>query len=159
MPTTTTKLIREQQQTLIAALAPNRMSDVDFREYKDEEDFRDWAEAHPTAALRKFYIEDVGPYELPTISDTLDEEVITNFEVLVAYPKNGRYSTRGNREEMIDVMTKDMHDIDTAIGLRGGANYVSGQNAALAVDKIIEPGEVVDFLLFNYEINFRRDMS
>lgn len=157
MATTTIKLIRDQQSTLIEALTPTSLSGQLFREHERRDDFREWAEETPGAALRKFYIEDVGDYAPPLSSNSDDEELITTIEVLVAYPKDSRYGA-GERRTMNDVMREDMHQIDTAIGHRGTANYVSGQNAAVAQNKETEEGELVDFLVLSYEVNFRRAM-
>ncbi len=156
--TTTTALIRDQQAAVIEALLPGSMSSDSFRQFKDETDFRDWAEENSRAALRRFYIEDQFTDEGPTISDTVDEEITTNFEILVAYPRDGRYPGRNNRSDMLDIMTADLHQIDTAIGHRGSSNYVSGQQKALSLEKIVDEGgtDAMDFLLFTYEITYRR---
>lgn len=153
--TTTPKLIREQQASLITALTPASHSGVKFEEYSRTEEFRDWAEANPAAALRKFYIEDVGAYESPLSSDMASEEIVTTFSVTVAYPKNNRYGL-DNKRDAFDVIDQDRHAIDEAIGHRGYVDHVAGQNSALAVSKDIEEGEAVWFLSMEYDINFRR---
>ena len=56
----------------------------------------------------------------------------------------------------MDVQREDMHQIDTAIGHRGLANYVAGQDGSVADTKEFESGEVVEFLTMTYQINFRR---
>ena len=155
MATTTLKLIREQWATLLQALTPSSLIAQKFREYKDRKEFRDWSEDSPSAALRRFFIEDGMDYELPLSSNMDDEEITTEMTLMVAYPKDGRYGS-GEGKTMRDVMREDMHQIDTALGHRGIANYVSGQNLAEANDKTISKGDAVDFLAMTYEINFRR---
>ncbi len=158
MPTTTIKLIRKQQATLIRALVPASLSANEFREYDRHTDFGEWAEATPESCLRKFFIEDEGEYEPPLSSNTDNEEIVTLITVLVAYPagpSDARYG-KGGQSARRDVMREDMHQIDTAIGHRGSDNYVSGHRLALAQTKEFEEGENVDFLAMDYEINFRR---
>lgn len=155
MATTTTKLIREQQQALLRALTPARQSAVAFREYELEHPFREWCEANPNASFRQVYIEDLATYETPLGGNTESEELETTFLVEVAYPEDHRYGL-SNKADAMDLITEDLHQIDTAIGHRGYGNYVSGQNAAIADSKEIDDGEGVRFLSMQYRVNFRR---
>ena len=159
MTTTTMKFIREQQETVISALIPASLSGRRFRRFKEREDFRIWAETNAPACLRTFVVEDLVRYAPPVGGNSESEELITAVSVLVAYPGgdsqfDGRYGR--DRDDSRDVITEDMHQIDTAIGHRGSANYVAGQNAAIADIKEIEEGEGVLFLSFEYTVNFRR---
>ena len=155
MPTTTISAIRIGQAALIRALSPSSQSTRKFVEYEQREDFQLWAEANPTSALRRFSIEDDATYETPLGSDTDSEEIETQMTVTIAYPHDTRYGS-GKPQDQRDVMREDLHQIDTAIGHRGSAGYVSGQRAAVADAKEFDDGDGVDFLRLTYQINFRR---
>lgn len=158
MSTTTAKLIRNKQSTLISALSPDDLRGVSFREYDRSEPFAEWADANPRACLRKFYIEDLSTYETPLISDAQIEQVQTTFRVQVAYPKDSRYGI-SNRADAMDLINADRHDIDHAIGLRGSADYVSGQHSAVADTKEVEELDQVWLLTFDYTITYNIDAS
>jgi hypothetical protein len=153
--TTAAKLIREKQATIIEALVPDNFTGYLFREYAEQMPFDEWADTNPQAAMRKFYIEDLATYETPLISDAVIEQVQTNFRVAIAYPKDSRYGLK-NRTAAMDVIEADRHAVDHAIGLRGSANYVAGQNSCIATDSDLDDLENVWLLSYDYEIIFDR---
>lgn len=155
MPTTTIKLIREQQQTLVNALTPASHSGVKFRDYSDQQPFEDWAEATPQGCLRRYAIKDLFSYEDVAVSDMSSEDIRTSLELVIAYPRDARYGLQ-NEEHMRDVIREDMHQIDTAIGARGYGDYVSGQSGCWMREPELEEGEAVWFLRTPLEILFRR---
>ena len=152
--TTTIKIIRDKQAALVGALLSPSMSNRKFKERR-ETDLEEWAEKNPKAALRRFSVEDLFEYDEVLSSNSDSEELITNVRLLVAYPKDTRYGPN-NENSQRDLIREDMHQIDTALGHRGAVGYVSGQNAAIAVDKEIIEGLAVDFLAMTFEVNFRR---
>lgn len=153
--TTTTKLIREQQETLIRALSPAQHAGTKFKLYERSESFEDWADSTPQAAMRQFYIEDVGEYGEPLSADGDSEEWETLFRVQVAYPKDSRYGLK-NKSSAMDTIRADMHQIDRAVGLMGAGNYVAGQQRCVSESKTAEELENVWLLTMEYNINFRR---
>lgn len=158
MATTTAKLIREKQSTLISALSPDDLRGVSFREYDRSEPFAEWADANPRACMRKFYIEDLSTYEGALVSDGLSEQVQTEFLIQVAYPKDSRYGI-SNRSDAMDLIEGDRLAIDNTVGLLGSANYVSGQNTARSASKEVEDLESVWLLTFTLDVIFWRDTS
>lgn len=158
MATTTAKLIRQQQASLISALTPGSLSGVAFEEYDLSELFEDWADTNAGACLRLFYIEDQNTYEVPLISDGATEQVETDFAVQVAYPKDSRYGS-ASRNDTMDIIEADRLQIDYAIGLCGSANYVSGQNGALATGHEVLEQDNSWILSINYRVTFSRATS
>lgn len=157
MPTTA-ETIRTKQKGLIQSLNGSQLRAVKFREHTHRSDFREWAEDNPGACMRRFQINDLMTYESPLVSDMVEEQQVTSFEVVVAYPADGRFG----RDELMgvsDAIRSDMKKIDTAIGHLGTANYVAGQNASILQDSEVERGDQVWFLSMEFEIMFYRSID
>lgn len=155
MSTTTSQLVREGQRKAIEALTPDDLSRTKFEEYTEREDFREWCEKAPAGCLRKFEIEDLLTYELPTVSDYTQHLEDGTFRVTVAYPADARFGA-DERMGLADSIRADQNDINTAIGLLGVANYVPGQLACTIEEIEIERGENVWFLTMDFRVQYYR---
>lgn len=148
--------IRENQETLIEAIDPDSLSGVRFRVSRELMDFRQWAEKHPKASLRRFSIADVGEMAPPTISSSKLEQMAQPIEVVVAYPKASALYGKQGSPDCRDIMREDRVDICSAIGIRGFANHLAGQNDCIDIDTEIEEGDAVWFLVNRFTVHFAR---
>ena len=120
---TTADAIRDRIIAVIHALVPTSLVRDRFRVYRDEaEDFIGWAQATKAGALRRFQVVDTFDDVGAATSDTLVEERIATFEVLVAYPQTARAGGEAGRDR-VRMMREDQQLIEHAIGLRGYANF------------------------------------
>lgn len=151
---TTPTAIREQQEAVVAGLAPASRSGVPFVRYRNEMDFRAWAERKPHACFRKFSIREVGgnPGEY---TDGQIEHRTATMELVIAYPKLWAGYGNSGRQGMMDIIREDRQRIDNAIGLYGARNYVSGQHICDARAGI-EEGDGVVFLVFDLEVQYHQ---
>jgi hypothetical protein len=159
-PTTTVKAICENMYSLIRDLSPTSLQHLKFRQADLDTEFLAQADEGQVRP-RTFDIEDVGPYEEVTVSDGEIESIRTTIEVRVAYPKAGNYgSARVARRSLMDAMRADMHLIDGAVGLRGYANYVSGQHASIRQpgDPLVER-ETCWILALPFAVHLYRSVS
>jgi len=159
-PTTTVEAIRDQMIATIEGLSPLVFGGQKFLANRAVMRFEDWADTHPNACFRRFAVTDLGGYEPPEISDHIIEALRASIRVLVAYPAKATAKWGADAErDMRDVMRLDMHQIDTAIGHRGGANYVAGQHSAIATDKSFLDLDGAVFLDMTYDCYFYRSMT
>ena len=120
---TTADAIRDRIIAVIHALVPASLVRDRFRVYRDEaEDFIEWAQATKAGALRRFQVVDTFDDVGAATSDTLVEERIATFEVLVAYPQTARAGGEAGRDR-VRMMREDQQLIEHAIGLRGYGNF------------------------------------
>lgn len=158
MATTTEAAIRTQMATLVVAIAPLVNADAKFREHRYDQDFVEWAEAN-RGSLRAFSVRDTLGGFTPETTNISEEWREATFELLVAYPKTFRYGNgeagARNRDE---VMRSDMHQLETAVGLRGFTAYTA---AVILVDQSrtdVATGDGVDFLRLTLTYGFYRSM-
>lgn len=124
--TTTFEAIRDRQASLIEAIIPTHRSGDRFRRHREGE-FSAWVVANLKAAFRRFQIQENWDIEQGATADGSVEQCRHTFELRVAYPLTmGKYGAE-NERDMDDTITSDLHKIDAAIGLYGGANYLPGQ--------------------------------
>lgn len=151
--TTTIDAIRDAFETSIEAISPSNHSSVGFRVSLGEVSFREWAEAHPDAALRRFSILRVGSVEPGEVSDASVEEKLATLELVVAYPKQMALYGVENVRDMQALMQSDAAKINEAIGGSGYASWPSGLIDCQEIDTI-EDGDAVSFLVHSFEIRF-----
>lgn len=157
--TTTIEAIRDGQIALIRALAPTSHAKHGFEVAEDMVDFRKWARKQTQAAFRKFTVEERTDYPPPEVSNTQVEFLTSELLVSVAYPKKFSRFGPDNMRDLSDVADSDFHQIDSAIGHRAAANYVSGQCSAVRSSKILEEGapeDPVSLLQIRYTVTFYR---
>lgn len=154
-PTTSAQLIREDRRNIVESLNPAQLNKVKFREYNRDGDFREWAEANPAACFRRFQIRDLATYEIPLISDMVAEEVQTQFEVIVAYPADGRFGS-DIVNGLEDAIRSDQVRIESRIGAMSNANYPSGLNLFQLASVEIEREGAVYFLSCTFDVDFYR---
>jgi hypothetical protein len=121
---TTTALIRDRMITVVHALAPTSLVRDKFRVYRDEGDgdFIRWAESAAASSLRRFQVLETFDDAGAETSDTLVEDRLVTFEVIVAYPQTSRAGSEAGRDRA-RLMREDQNLIEDAIGLRGYGNF------------------------------------
>ena len=120
---TTVDAIRDRIIAVIHALVPTSLVRDRFRVYRDEaEDFIAWAQATKAGALRRFQVVDTFDDAGAATSDTLVEERVATFEILVAYPQTARAGSEAGRDR-VRMMREDQQQLENAVGLRGYGNF------------------------------------
>lgn len=122
--TTTAASIRDHAISLISALAPTRSSSNTLLAYRNEHsaDFIAWAAENPAGAFRRFQVRDIRTERKPDVSSASIEAKFVTLEVIIAYPHTSRTGP-SNALDRDDAMSLDQHQIETAIGIRGFANF------------------------------------
>jgi hypothetical protein len=160
--TTTVAAIRDRMITLVQALTPTTLASVRFKADRAEINaFRDWAEASPQAAFRRFAVMDTGDSEPADVSNTDVERRVVTFEAVVAYPHSYRYGTDGSRDRL-DVMELDQHQLEDTIGMRGYGNFTSDNADCSWLREgsmtTREDGGAVSFLVFRLAYSYHRSV-
>jgi PKD repeat protein len=155
---TTAALIRDRIVAVIEALTPASLANDKFRKYRNEgaADFTGWATGNgKAAAWRRFQIRDLGDDTPPEVSNTDVELRSVWYEVRVAYPQTHR-AGRDGALDRDDVMAADQHAIETAIGMRGRANFADPYPVASWAEGSTsrEISDGVDFLVIRQRMIF-----
>lgn len=156
VPETTPGSLRDHIIGLIQNVTPTHLPGTAFRPYRNENraDFMDWCAKNPQSAFRRYQVRDTGAFPNPEVSLTFEEGRRCNYEILVAYPQNGRYG-RAQALDRGDIMVEDRHKIETAVGLRGWQNFV-GENVPNATWTDGESGHTssgaIDFVRIRQEM-------
>jgi len=162
MATTTADAIRDRALTVIEALTPDSLSETKYIRYRNEGDgkFEPWADANPVAAFRRVQVRTRGTDETPESSNHDVETHFLELEVRVAYPMTHRYGP-DNALDRDDVIEQDRHRIETAIGLRGAANFAGSYPDATwrGGECSREPGVACDFLVIRQRMSYARTMT
>ena len=160
MSTTTVAAIRDRMIALVRALVPTVESGTKFVPYREQLDFRSWAEAHPDACLRRFSIATRGQVSPPEVTNTDVERVWVEMEAVVAYPVNSRFGERA-LASLHDVIASDLQQMEHRIGTNGYALYAASNPAAtvLTLDTDRENGPVVMFGVLVLRVGFFRSMA
>ena len=159
-PTTTPKLIRDQWISVITSLSPTTQAATTFRLAVGDVPFRVWSEENPQACFRRFDIEDRTDRVDPSlaVSNKDIELAPMSAELVVAYPHAmSKYGTNGYRD-LRDMMRADGDRIRNAIGINGGANYVSGQ-CLCSASYGYERGDKASYLVMELEAEYYFDVS
>ena len=156
MSSTTTQLIREDRRDIIKALSPSQLASAKFREFDKNGDFRTSSDLNPNTCCRRFQITDLTSDETILSSSATEEEVTTTFEVVVAYPADGRFG-RDQISGLEDAIRADQTHIEDRIGAMRYANYPTGLRLFQLEDTEVERGEGVYFLVSTYAVNFSRN--
>lgn len=164
-PVTTWSAIRANMATVIDALTPRYLAGETFRLTDHEtETFRDWAESNDTASLRRYEIEALE-FERLSAENFQVQLRRANAEIVVAYPmKLGFYRTRFGAKRTDHATAHDLIEYDAdqilkAVGVRGSANYVDGQLAAVEEIYDVEAGDGVWFLTIGLDVQFYFDAN
>lgn len=157
---TTAASIRDRMIAVIEDLSPTMMALPRFLAYQQEGngDFFEWAQQQPASALRRFAVRTVGEASEPLVSNTDVERVRQLFEIAVAYPQTGRYGAQLALDRD-DCAEADRMLIRNAIGLNGGANFVSPYPPATfveAMQSVALVGAGVDFHVIRQVMEFCR---
>jgi hypothetical protein len=132
---------------------------VTFVEYRNEggADFVAWAEANPTAALRRYQVRDTGkPRALGPVNGDQREEVAT-YQITVAYPQDGRFGDDGALDRD-DAMRADQLAFERQFGPLGAANFSPPFPDATWRSMTVarKSGNGVDFLVMTMELSYVR---
>jgi len=129
--------------------------------YRQDGDFRPWAEQNKGASLRRFQIV-YDTTEPAGVSNVTEEMRWVTMVIRVAYPNDfgGRFGSENDRSRD-DVMAEDQHSIEGAVGLRGYSNLagVACFNKTGSGPPEKEPGDSVEFLTFRNLYLFTRSFS
>lgn len=154
---TTYPTIRNGWVSVLEDLTPGFRADKGYRlvaAIPPEMSFEEWCEENPQTCFRRFHVRRSGERELPFVSSADVEQLRSNAELVVAYPKAfANFNRSASRREMIDiedVIDTDAEQINRAIGIGGAANYVSGQSLCTAEYRT-EEERLVLFLVFDLE--------
>lgn len=161
MPLSTASSIRDRVRTLLAQTDPVYLTGTRFRDFRNEgkADFREWAEKHPEAALRRYQVRNIGNDEPPAVSNTDVELRRLTLEIVIAYPQDNR-AGRDNAMDRDDVIEQDWDYIDFNIGLCSRGNfYLTHDCTPLGCTKEIERGDTCDFMVIRAEYQFLRALA
>jgi hypothetical protein len=156
--TSTASAIRDRCHVLIEALTPTSDTRTRFRSFRNEgaADFDEWAEANPTACLRRFQIRDDGSEDPPEVSNTDTDLRHITLIVKVAYPHTGRHGTDGALDRD-DVMDQDWGLINGKLGIYGRSNFSGSHDCTpLGAERSVERGATVDVLVVTVRLSFYR---
>lgn len=119
---TTIAAVRDAIIERIVGLTPGIDAAYRWVVHDDAEELRDWAVRAPSAAYRRFSVEPQYTTEAPVVSSVNVEQVMTTFEVVVAYPLSGRWN---NRRGLFDVIDSDRRRLEYEVGTasRSGAGF------------------------------------
>lgn len=129
MSTTTPSAIRSAVVAIVEGLTPATEARTGYVAHREEADFRDWCAENPAGCLRRFSARWVSPTRTPTVTNTTEEWVSRDLEVVVAYPSSYRFGGV-QLAGLVDVIDVDVKQIAHAIGTNGAANYVAQLGAA-----------------------------
>lgn len=162
MPTTQAA-IRDRAKALIEALTPSALTADRFRSSRNEgaASFEDWAEANPTAALRRFQVRSDGTEDPPEVSNADVDLRHATLVIQVAYPHTARYGADQalDRDDVIDL---DWGRINGVIGIYGGANFPNEAAYActpLGCEREIDRGTAVDILTIRMRFSHWRTVT
>jgi hypothetical protein len=112
---TTPDAVIDQMIALIEDITPQVHAHLGFKAYRDEMDFREWAQANPAQCLRRFCVTFAGDTSQALVTSTQLERVEEAVEIIVAYPtdfRHGATQLRGLRR----VISRDSKQIDAKVG-------------------------------------------
>jgi hypothetical protein len=157
---TTLAAVRNRMIEIVRGATPANDNASKFVPYREQGDFRDWANQHPSESYRRFSIRTIGSIEAPTVTNTDVEWVWTNAEAVVAYPVNSRHGEK-IKTSIDDVITSDLQLIEHRIGTNGYANYaqLDPSAAVLTLATDLEEGDVVTFGVLSLRIGIYRAMA
>lgn len=164
-PTTTLSAIIAQMVSVVRALTPVNYRDILYTHTPDETmDFRTWCEENPSGAFRTFQAEE---FDVRLIGGQNFQVELrqADIEFVMAYPSRwGAYATKeatNTKNEMTAraLIEEDLNLIAKTIGLRGGANYLDGQHAAVEEEWTIEQGEEMLFAVLPLTVTYYYNAS
>lgn len=156
MSTATASAIRDRCRQLLGWIDPVSDTSVRFVDFRNEgkADFREWAEANPAAALRRFQIRNTGDDQPPEVSNTDLERRHLTLEIVISYPQTSRAGA-DNAMDRDDQIEEDWDAIDFNIGIASRANFGDTNDCTpLGCTKEIERGDVCDFMVITAEFEF-----
>lgn len=157
MVTTTVEAIRDRILEVLEGETPRLLAGDRFVRYRNEADgdFVAWAEAFPTAALRRVQVRDTGEDEPPEVTGGGIAWRTVILEILVAYPQTGRAGEK-NALDRDRVIEEDIDQIAHAVGRWGAGRFVApaAEAAWEGSDETVAVGNGVDFLIIRQKMGF-----
>lgn len=142
--------------TLVENVTPAIHAGTAFVRFREQFDFRTWAEGNPQACLRRFSIK-YSSREPAAVSTTLVEENSYTFEVAIAYPVSGRFGADG-LDDLEDTITSDLRKIYAVIGPPGYASFTAPATVIDAGDDRETSGPVM-FGVMRFRVDFYRSLA
>jgi len=128
-----------------------KLAQVKFRAHNNRQDFRTWCDANPNAAFRRFQIRDVGTVSGSQIYDAQQAWHVTEFECVVAYPRDYRYGSQALLD-LSDVLWEDLNELDNQIGTNQAAAATTATVTTL--EKTTEEGAACVFGVLRLQVEF-----
>lgn len=158
---TTAGAVRNQMISLVEDITPALHAATKIRAYREEQEFREWAMANPSACLRRFSIRFLGDTSQALVTDHTVERVEEGVEVVVAYPTNWRLASSGTQQlGLDDAMASDAKKIDAAIGVASSDATLKSLATVFRNDgKSREDVGPVQFSVITYRIEYARSLA
>lgn len=153
MATTTAAAQRDLMVTTVKDLVPGVLAQKRFIPHDQRTAFREWAEANPQAATRRFSIRNLGPVTGLGVNDTTQVWVQEEFECVLGYANDFQYGEQ-MRLDQDDVMWRDLHLVKDTIGQRAFGTF--GDAAVIEETESIEPGTAVSFAVLTMTLGYYR---
>jgi hypothetical protein len=148
---TTAAAIRNAMLLLVKAITPATHAQQKFDLYREHSDFRANMLEHPASCLRKVSIRNLNDRGAPAVTTGSVEEVSETFEVVVAYPMDGRHGSKFVTS-VDDVISSDINQIHHVLHV---ANSPAGATVLrLTDDREIDEQAGVVFAVIRYRVDY-----
>jgi hypothetical protein len=148
---TTAGAIRDAMIELVRDITPAKHATQKFNPYREMSDFRTWATATPAQCLRRYSIRNLNDRGAPAVTTGSVEEVSETFEVVVAYPMDGRHGSKF-LTGLDDAISSDINQIHHVLHV---ANSPSGATVLrLTDDREIDEQAGVVFAVIRYRVDY-----
>lgn len=148
--------VRDELGAAVRNLTPDSLAHVKYRAHDNRQDFRDWCNANPQAAFRKYQIRDVGSVAGGEVYDAQQTWHVTELECVVAYPRDYRYGTQA-LHDLSDVLWEDLNALDNAIGTNSASGATTATITTLSKDT--EEGAACVFAVLRLQTEFWRSTA
>jgi hypothetical protein len=155
---TTGAAIRDAMIALVEAITPSTHAGDKFIAHREVQPLRDWAEANPGGCLRRFSIRSTGQPRPAPVSTTLVEETSDTFEIVVAYPTDGRQGEDWLLD-LDDAIESDQTSIHKTIGPPGYASLTATATVIHEDPFTREDGSPVTFGVIRYRVDWYRSVA
>lgn len=148
---TTAGAIRDAMIALVTAITPAKHAGQKFLAHREQADFRTQSAASPGNCLRRFSIRNLNDRGAPPVTNTSIEEVSETFEVVVAYPIDGRHGGKF-LTGLDDVISSDINQIIHVLHV---ANSPAGATVIrLSDERESSEAEGVVFAVIRFRVDY-----
>lgn len=148
---TTAGAIRDAMLALVTAITPAKHAGQKFLAHREQSDFRTHSEKNPGGCLRRFSIRNLNDRGAPAVTTGSVEEISETFEVVVAYPIDGRHGGKF-LTGLDDVISSDINQIHHALHV---ANSPAGATVLrLSDDREMDEQAGIAFAVIRYRVDY-----